>query len=326
MAIKSNSREQWRFQQQFSLYQSKKREDNALATTTSAHLADEVVDVRLAVAGIAALVEAGLLGDPATGGGVELEGPEEGVALLEVLAAGVDLVDEVLNADDAVLAEGGLNDRVVGEGNTVAGELGIAALVDEVGDRLEVGGAPGDVGSDVHEHVQGGLVDAEEGGVVDLAQAEELEHLADLGGDAEDTEDTDDEDDLGLGRDVVLVGSTGLAVEEDVTLLGSGVLSSVLGSLLGDDGLLGGDLLGNGSLEAERRSSTLLLDALEAEEGLGGLDGSLSLGSDGAVGGISRWGEKETARENQENGTENTRWDGIYGNQEREHQKRTRLA
>ena len=38
-------------------------------------------------------------------GTLELEGPEEVIGLFEVWAAGLDLVDEVLNADDAVLAE-----------------------------------------------------------------------------------------------------------------------------------------------------------------------------------------------------------------------------
>ena len=45
----------------------------------------------------------------------------------------------------------------------------------------------GDIGLDEAEHVGGGLVDLEEDTVVDLAQAEELQHLAGLGADAVDT-------------------------------------------------------------------------------------------------------------------------------------------
>lgn len=48
---------------------------------------------------------------------------------LEVRPNGVDLVDEILNADDAVLPQVRLNDRVVGEGNALLVGLPVAALV-----------------------------------------------------------------------------------------------------------------------------------------------------------------------------------------------------
>jgi hypothetical protein len=47
----------------------------------------------------------------------QLEGPQEVADLLEVWSHGEDLVDDVLNADDAVLAEVFLNDGVVSKGN-----------------------------------------------------------------------------------------------------------------------------------------------------------------------------------------------------------------
>ena len=46
----------------------------------------------------------------------ELEGPQEVVGFLEVGTASVDFVDQILNADDAVLAESLLDDLVVGLG------------------------------------------------------------------------------------------------------------------------------------------------------------------------------------------------------------------
>ncbi len=46
----------------------------------------------------------------------ELEGPEDVACLPEVGASGMDLADEILDGDDAVLAERSLNDGVVGEG------------------------------------------------------------------------------------------------------------------------------------------------------------------------------------------------------------------
>jgi hypothetical protein len=63
------------------------------------HLVDELGHVLLPVTGVAALDETDELpGPPAAGGVGELEGPQGGRGLLEVGAAGGDLVNEVLNA------------------------------------------------------------------------------------------------------------------------------------------------------------------------------------------------------------------------------------
>ena len=59
--------------------------------------------------------------------------------LLEVGAGGEDLVDEVLNGEDVVLAERLFNDGVVGEGDALLVDLAVAALVDKLTDRLQVG-------------------------------------------------------------------------------------------------------------------------------------------------------------------------------------------
>lgn len=123
----------------------------------------------------------------ATSGVGELEGPEEVVGLLEVGANGVDLVDQILNTDDAVLAEVLLDDLVVGDGNALLVDLSVTALVDELTDALEVGVTVGDVGVDYGQHLLGSLGKANEGAVVDLEQTEELQDLAGLGRDLVDT-------------------------------------------------------------------------------------------------------------------------------------------
>lgn len=123
----------------------------------------------------------------ATSGVGELEGPEEVVGLLEVGANGVDLVDQILNTDDAVLAEVLLDDLVVGDGNALLVDLSVTALVDELTDALEVGVTVGDVGVDDGQHLLGSLGKANEGAVVDLEQTEELQDLAGLGRDLVDT-------------------------------------------------------------------------------------------------------------------------------------------
>lgn len=117
----------------------------------------------------------------------ELEGPEEVGGLLEVGADGVDLVDKILNADDAVLAEVLFDDLVVGEGEALAVDLAVTALVDELTDGLEVGVTVGDVGVDDGEHLSGSLVQADKDTVVDLEKTQQLQDLAGLGSNLVDT-------------------------------------------------------------------------------------------------------------------------------------------
>ena len=59
--------------------------------------------------------------------------------LLEVGAGGDDLVDQVLDAENVVLAEVLLDDLVVGEGDALLADLAVSALVDQFTDGLEVG-------------------------------------------------------------------------------------------------------------------------------------------------------------------------------------------
>lgn len=51
--------------------------------------------------------------------------------LLEVGANSDDLVDEILNGEDVVLAEGLLDNLVTGEGHTLLVDLAVSALVNQ---------------------------------------------------------------------------------------------------------------------------------------------------------------------------------------------------
>lgn len=145
------------------------------------HLSDESVDLVLAVTQVTSLDEvAEFAGAEATGRVGELEWPQEVGGLLEVGSDGVDLVDEILHADDAVLAEVGLDNGVVGESNALLVDLSVSALVDELADGLEVGVTVGDPWLDDLEHLKGGLGQADENTIVDLEKTEELEDLAGL--------------------------------------------------------------------------------------------------------------------------------------------------
>jgi hypothetical protein len=56
-----------------------------------------------------------------------------------VRAGGNDLVHEIFDAEDVVLAESLLDDAVRGKGDTLLVELAVSALVDEFADGFEVG-------------------------------------------------------------------------------------------------------------------------------------------------------------------------------------------
>lgn len=123
----------------------------------------------------------------ATGGRGQLEWPEEVAGLLEVGADGVDLVDEVLDADNAELAEVLLDELVVGDGKALLVDLSVTALVDKLTDGLQVGVAVCDEGLDDLQHLNGSLGELDEDTIVDLEKTEELQGLALLGVNLVDT-------------------------------------------------------------------------------------------------------------------------------------------
>jgi hypothetical protein len=152
------------------------------------HACDESVDEVLAVTKITTLDEVlELPGAETTSGGRELEWPEEVAGLLEVGADGVDLVDEVLDADNAELAEVLLDELVISDGQTLLVDLSVTALVDELTDGLQVGVTVCDERLDNLQHLNSGLGEPDEDTIVDLEKTEELESLALLGVDLVDT-------------------------------------------------------------------------------------------------------------------------------------------
>jgi hypothetical protein len=216
------------------------------------HAVEEAVDESLAVTEVTTFDEvAALLAHAALGRG-ELEGPEAVGDGGELLAGGEDLVDDVLDADDGVVVVLGLDLLVVGDLDALVVDLQVAALVDEAADGLEGGVAVGDVGLDHAEHVLHGLVELDEDGVEDLAEAEELEDLALLGGDLGDTADADDDGDLGLLLEEEVAVGLGLALRGG-DLGGGGAVGAGVVAGAGEGGLLEGLLLslvgGDGGLE-----------------------------------------------------------------------------
>jgi len=169
----------------------------------------------------------------------ELEWPEEVGGLLEVGADGVDLVDQILHADDAVLAEVGLDDGVVGKSNALLVDFSISTLVDELTDSLQVGVTVSDPWLDNLQHLKSSLGHADKDTIVDLEKTEELEDLAGLWCNLVDTLDADNEDQLVLSRDVEGTLLLGKTLKTDLlTLLVAVLLDVLLGTLEDDTTLL----------------------------------------------------------------------------------------
>ena len=127
------------------------------------------------------------LGSEALLGRAELEGPEEVVGFLEVSADGGDLVDEVLDGGDTVLAELSLDDGVVGKGDAGSVALAVTSLVDKLSNDALRGVPVSHVGLDSSDHVHGGLVQSHEHAIVELSESEELEDLLASGVELVDT-------------------------------------------------------------------------------------------------------------------------------------------
>lgn len=117
----------------------------------------------------------------ATERGAQLEWPQEVVGLLEVVSNSPDLVDEVLDARDALLAERSSNDGVVIESETRLVDLAVTALVDKLADGVTSGVAVSHVWLDNTDHVDGGSVKLDKDTVVELTETEKLHDLLGLG-------------------------------------------------------------------------------------------------------------------------------------------------
>ena len=226
------------------------------------HSVDQLANEDLVVTVVTTLVEVQeLLAESAVGGG-QLERPEEVSALLEVGSDGVDLVDQILDGEDTELAEDLLDLLVLHQRNALLVQLGETTLVDQLADCLEVGVTVSDVGLDQTEHFDGGLVQAHEDGVVDLAQAEELQGLLHLGRGLVDTTNTDDDSNATLGLSEQVSASTGISSLGNQISLHLSVLLGVLGTALDhllSLGLLSGDQIGGGLLSGSLQLSITAL-------------------------------------------------------------------
>ena len=149
---------------------------------------------------------------------LKLEWPQEAVALGVVLADCEELVNEIVNGVDAVLAEFVANELVGGDGNTLLVDTAVSALDDEAADHADGRIADSNIGLNSLEHVKRGLVDADEDSVIDLTETEELHDLLGLWRNTVNATKTHDESETGFRRNVVSATLLGIAVEVNGTL------------------------------------------------------------------------------------------------------------
>jgi len=124
---------------------------------------------------------------PSTSRVAQFEGPQKVVGLLEVGSDCDNLMNQILHTLNSILAKVIGDERIVRQWDTRAVDFAVSAFVDEMADGFEVGFAVGDVGLDDLEHFLCCLGEFDEDTIVDLKEAEELQHLSWFGSHLVDT-------------------------------------------------------------------------------------------------------------------------------------------
>jgi len=107
-------------------------------------LSDEIVDLVFSVTEVTTFNE--VVGDTSvtSSWAGEFESPEEVVGSLEVWSNSEDFVDQIFGGLDTNVSNVFVNDSVVREGDSLAVDLAVSALVDQFTDSLQVWITPGD--------------------------------------------------------------------------------------------------------------------------------------------------------------------------------------
>lgn len=212
---------------------------------TLVHASDQFVDELLSVTSITALDEVlELPRSPSSERIAKLEWSQKVTGLLEIGTDGENLVDEILNGDDAEFPEVILDKSVVSERDALPVDFSVTSFVDELSDRLEIGLSVSDVWLNEGQHLRGSLGELYKDTIVDLEQTHKLHDLSGLRWDFVDTLDTDYKGEFWLGWNVEIAVSLGNTLESDLFPLGLTVfLDILLGTFEDDFSLVLGSLI-----------------------------------------------------------------------------------
>jgi len=109
------------------------------------HFLQQFINLVLSAAEVTTLNEVVDLLSPSTSRSVQFKWPQEVRSVLEVGTNVQDLMNQIFNTNDSKLSEGSFNNVIGGDGSTVAVNLHVSTLVDELTNRLKVRSTPSDV-------------------------------------------------------------------------------------------------------------------------------------------------------------------------------------
>jgi len=109
------------------------------------HFLQQFINLVLSAAEVTTLNEMVDLLSPSTSWSVQFKWPQEVRSVLEVGTNVQDLMNQIFNTNDSKLSEGSFNDVIGGDGSTVAVDLHVSTLVDQLTNRLKVRSTPSDV-------------------------------------------------------------------------------------------------------------------------------------------------------------------------------------
>ena len=144
------------------------------------HLLNKFVDVLFTVSSITTLCESNSLADESSLWRAKLEWPEEVVYGLEVWTTSDDFMNNIFNTDYTKFSELIRDDVVINDWNTLSINLGVSSLVDKGTNSFQRWGTIGYEWFYWLQHIHGGFVDSQKGGIVNLSETQQLQDLSDL--------------------------------------------------------------------------------------------------------------------------------------------------
>ena len=165
---------------------------------TLVHPSNKPVDLVFPVASISTFYKMGGLFLYSTLWRRQFKGRQEVVCFFEMFSNGIDLMNQILHADDSVFPKRSSNQWVVCQGNSLLVHFAITTLVDQFIYRLQIWVHPCNVWLLNSQHVNWCLIELHKGAIEDLPETKELHYLLNLWAHTVDTSDPDNKCQFGF--------------------------------------------------------------------------------------------------------------------------------
>ena len=133
---------------------------------------NQLIDELFSVSPISSSLEGMSLVSESSSRSMELEWPQEVIGLLKVRTDCINLIDKIFNTNNSMFSQDLLNDTVRCKRNSLLVDLSVTSLVDQFSDGFSWWVSEGYVGLNSSQEVYWGLVDSDEGSVVQLSQSQ----------------------------------------------------------------------------------------------------------------------------------------------------------